>query len=1304
MRSENNLSRGPRHPTTYRISPTFLPRTDPPCRPVMLEKVLVGWTNFGDGAGHSTGHKVFEKLNGVVQTQSTSVVNLTAGDDITSEKTASHVSTSGREGFESSKSMAPAREPVQSRQCGRSQPLCINGLLVYQMADTEMVDRACDRPVYTVDYFMSAVTSQYLESLREEFEIPNDVEMLVPGPNNLPSRPPPSYITLSAEFFRAGLRFPFHPYLRRALRRLHVAPMKLNANAYLILISFFNYASELPFRAFQNLYWMKTAPLSAGSYYFQGYQGAFIAGCPDSDKNYKHLWFFVSDRWLHGHLPYDEVPSWECVPITFRRGYVWTQGPHTEATNLERIERLHDKADLKRNQNRLLSTDCLAKYNWFGSSSTFDYPHDCPRTMRPREVTVAARMPDPMVHYRARIVTVEVTTTSGQPKVPWGVPVISTYGLQYSSSSPRAWGQRITDEDLDENQGCLSRDNVGASDQDRVARLQQKFAKTGDGSKSHLGSSVPISQPFPDPPVARVIRPREEHLPSKPATRSRREDSRARDPPASVFGAEPASEDMINRLVEVVFLAFLSNAAARGYFNRMEEKVASLVMEVKKSKDAEKEANEKARKAEEQAAKAEEAQKRVEDDLTTNRFEHSRYFQEALPAVLEAVVDYQRLAEFEAHLLVEYKERMRDMKADFAMSNPTVTRVDWSFVLEIFGEIVHEEERLMTGVEDGEVIEGVQVTEDVVVIDELEGHTTLVACGLPEQTFERSCSGASYGQLRCSLERPKSSSGQRPKQGPSSVVRESLKCGVCLCRLLNGPARAPPMVGLGVPWIDPSSTLVGVQNNDLPYFKNTRGWVYLIEVFLILWASSRFSGSRVVVRYLGSNWYGIRSSTGCALTSPSSIRGSSLHITFPGPFLVPSEEPDAVRDRELHGQVTDGRSTTKNSTIRVAIFEPSLLVTGRQIVLAARTHSPANPYNGVRLGVSTAPSIFSLVNASMNIMSTKLPLLIRTRRTTLSAIRIPDQRSVVRVEKFVDLFVCKGLRTTVLAANFHDVLCHIYIFSPSNLPGFVDITSPATRGVTSSNSSKDGVNNVLGFCNSRSVAVSDQQFNLVAQLYAILRIMADVFVEITMLVLVSSCPGVLGGGNKGSILMKPPYWSFWARGRFSPVDIHDSLPLLWYEVFIFRVFAPRNAAAKASASCLNESTDTGIGVAMISRLKGGSTTLTCSNPYRWLTTSALVNPSLSQVIEHGGCAPPHFHEVPPALSRVKSSRSRRWCGCSQMRDLVVEAPRAFSAGVIHLVLLLVSYVPSIGPILLLLPVLGGVGYFVILGMRPQALA
>lgn len=105
--------------------------------------------------------------------------------------------------------------------------------------------------------------------------------------------------------------------------------MQLNTNAYWILISCFVFWAkpfymELPFSVFQNLYRLKTAPSSIRSYYFQGYQGTFIASCQDSDKNYKYLWFYAKGEWLSGRIDFSHVSLEEHISLTFKRGYVWT--------------------------------------------------------------------------------------------------------------------------------------------------------------------------------------------------------------------------------------------------------------------------------------------------------------------------------------------------------------------------------------------------------------------------------------------------------------------------------------------------------------------------------------------------------------------------------------------------------------------------------------------------------------------------------------------------------------------------------------------------------------------------------------------------------------------------------------------------------------------------------------------------------------------------------------------------------------------------------------------------------------------
>ena len=166
---------------------------------------------------------------------------------------------------------------------------------------------------------------------------------------------------------------------------------------------------------------MKSAPSFSGSYYFQGFKGTFITGCPDSDKQLKHLWFYAGGRWMDGHLPYDEVPPSERVSVVFRRGYVWTRAPHIPELTLAKVEALRKLSDPERSQHRLLTQTSLEEHNWFGSSSTSGCLDDQPRTTRPGEVTIA-RMPKPAIRYRSRTSDTDAAITLDLSGVPRGVP------------------------------------------------------------------------------------------------------------------------------------------------------------------------------------------------------------------------------------------------------------------------------------------------------------------------------------------------------------------------------------------------------------------------------------------------------------------------------------------------------------------------------------------------------------------------------------------------------------------------------------------------------------------------------------------------------------------------------------------------------------------------------------------------------------------------------------------------------------------------------------------------------------------
>lgn len=83
------------------------------------------------------------------------------------------------------------------------------------------------------------------------------------------------------------------------------------------------------------------------------------------------------------------------------------------------------------------------------------------------------------------------------------------------------------------------------SDQDRIARLQQKFAKIDNGRKSRVGTSAqaPSSRPYSEPLETRPNRLREEQLAAiAPISWSRRDDPRPRDPSASTSRAKPIKQ------------------------------------------------------------------------------------------------------------------------------------------------------------------------------------------------------------------------------------------------------------------------------------------------------------------------------------------------------------------------------------------------------------------------------------------------------------------------------------------------------------------------------------------------------------------------------------------------------------------------------------------------------------------------------------------------------------------------------------------------------------------------------------------
>ncbi|KAH9707093.1 TPR REGION domain-containing protein [Citrus sinensis] len=157
---------------------------------------------------------------------------------------------------------------------------------------------------YPIDFMACATTPTDLFKLRNLYNIPNEILLVVPGKDDVPSRPPRGYVTMHLESFKLGAQLPLQRYFAKILGGMHLAPGQLHPNGWRVLSAMFVLwercgLEEPSLVEVKHLYQLRSSPREAGWYYFMSSfaKRKPITGFPSSCKNWKNKFFFAGGKW-----------------------------------------------------------------------------------------------------------------------------------------------------------------------------------------------------------------------------------------------------------------------------------------------------------------------------------------------------------------------------------------------------------------------------------------------------------------------------------------------------------------------------------------------------------------------------------------------------------------------------------------------------------------------------------------------------------------------------------------------------------------------------------------------------------------------------------------------------------------------------------------------------------------------------------------------------------------------------------------------------------------------------------------------
>ncbi|KAL2527197.1 Plus3 domain-containing protein [Abeliophyllum distichum] len=157
----------------------------------------------------------------------------------------------------------------------------------------------------------SIMKEEDLTRLREEYRIPEDIELILPGPNERACFSRRGCTALHLNAFVSGMRLPLHPMFRRILRAYDLAPTQVAPNGWSQMVGGMylwfrhSFGMEMPFHVFQTVYQprklsrKKGREEEVGWYYFcpWGSHKPLVTSWPSSIKQWKESWFWVKGNW-----------------------------------------------------------------------------------------------------------------------------------------------------------------------------------------------------------------------------------------------------------------------------------------------------------------------------------------------------------------------------------------------------------------------------------------------------------------------------------------------------------------------------------------------------------------------------------------------------------------------------------------------------------------------------------------------------------------------------------------------------------------------------------------------------------------------------------------------------------------------------------------------------------------------------------------------------------------------------------------------------------------------------------------------